>query len=229
MVPVPEGRIQLGVPVCPPRSNFPWLWHTGAVVELPGFQLSRTHVTNAAYRAFLSATGYPSPQYIDQPGFNAATQPVVGVSWDDASAYCGWLGEQSGQPYRLPGDAEWEYAARGRREGSIFPWGDALDPRCACFGGQAAPRCVASFSPNDFGLYDMIGNAWTWCSDRFEDVSAGVKAVNRPTGKDPAENRVLRGGSYLTTNYLNLWIAYRHEDPADLRHESIGFRIALSN
>jgi formylglycine-generating enzyme required for sulfatase activity len=227
MVDVPEGRIRIGVPACPPRSNLHWIWHTGEVIKIPAFKLSHTHVTNAAYLAFLAATSHPPPQYIDQPGFDGAAQPVVGVSWDDAIAYCAWLADTSGQPYRLPRDAEWEYAARGGRADSLFPWGDALDPQFACFGGQAAPRDVGSFPPNGFGLHDMIGNAWAWCSDRFEDVSAGIKAINRPTAKDPVNNRVLRGGSYMTSNYLNLWIAYRHEDPPDLRHESIGFRIAL--
>lgn len=227
MVNVPAGRIHLGVPSCPPRSNLPWVWHNGMIVEVTAFQLSRTHVTNAEYRAFLAATGHPPPRHLDQPGFDRAMQPVVGVSWEDAAAYCGWLAQKTGRPYRLPGDAEWEYAARGGRENSIFPWGDALDPRFACFGGQAAPREVGSFAPNGFSLHDMIGNAWAWCRERFEDVSAGVKAINKPTGKDPAGNRVLRGGSYMTCHYLNLWIAYRHEDPADLQHESIGFRVAL--
>lgn len=227
MVSVPAGRIRLGVPACPPRPNLPWVWHTGTIVAVAAFQLSRTHVTNAEYRAFLAATGHPPPAHLDQAGFDHPRQPVVGVSWEDATAYCAWLAQATGRPYRLPGDAEWEYAARGGREGSIFPWGDALDARFACFGGQAAPREVGSFAPNGFNLHDIIGNAWAWCSDRFEDVSGGVKAVNKPTGKDPAPNRVLRGGSYMTCHYLNLWIAYRHEDPMDLRHESIGFRVAL--
>lgn len=73
----------------------------------------------------------------------------------------------------------------------------------------------------------MTGNAWAWCSDRFEDVSGGLKASNQPTGQPTAGNRVLRGGSFMSCHYLNLWIAYRHEDPVDLQHESIGFRIAL--
>ena len=227
LMPVPAGRIHLGVPACPPRSNLPWVWHTGTEVEVAAFQLGRTHVTNAEYRAFLAATSHPPAPHLDAPGLNGAAQPVVGISWDDATAYCDWLAQATGRPYRLPRDTEAEYAARGGREGSIFPWGDALDPRFACFGGQAAPRNVGSYPPNGFGLHDMVGNVWAWCSDRYEDVSGGAKATNRPTGKDPAGNRVLRGGSYMTCHYLNLWIAYRHEDPPDLRHESIGFRVAL--
>ena len=227
LVSVPAGRVVLGLPSCPPRANFAWIWHTGKTVDVAAFQLARHHVTNAEFRVFVRDTGCTPPAHIDKPGFNADRQPVVGVSWDDATAYCAWLARRTRRLYRLPGDAEYEYAARGGRAGSIFPWGDALDPALACFGGQAAPRPVGSYPPNGFGLHDMVGNAWAWCRDRFEDVSAGVKAVNKPTGKDPAANPVLRGGSYMTCHYLNLWIAYRHEDPPDLRHESIGFRVAL--
>jgi formylglycine-generating enzyme required for sulfatase activity len=225
-VSIPAGRLILGQPACPPRANFAWIWHTGLTVDVAAFTLARAHVTNAEYRVFLNDTDAPRPSHIDRPGFDADRQPVIGISWHDATAYCAWLAQKTGRPFRLPTDAEYEYAARGGRAGSIFPWGDALDPRFACFGGQAAPQPVGSYPANGFGLHDMVGNVWAWCGDRFEDVSAGVKAVNKPTGLDPANNRVLRGGSYMTCHYLNLWIAYRHEDPPDLRHESIGFRVA---
>ncbi|MBS0664405.1 MAG: SUMF1/EgtB/PvdO family nonheme iron enzyme [Verrucomicrobia bacterium] len=227
LVSIPAGTIDLGVPACPPRSNFAWVWHTGRTKSVKAFKLARYHVTNAEYRVFLAETGHSAPAHISQPGFNGDRLPVVGISWEDATAYCAWLARRTGKPYRLPTDAEWEYAARGGRAGTIFPWGNGLDPEFAWFGGQAAPKPVGSYAPNGFGLHDMIGNAWQWCEERFEDVSEGVKAVNRPTGRDPAVNRVLRGGSFLTCHYLNLWIAYRHEDPPDLKHESIGFRLAL--
>ncbi len=224
---IPGGRLLMGRPKCPPRPGLVWIWHSGKSVRVPRFSLARTHVTNAEYRVFLADTGAPKPSHIDREGFNADRQPVIGISWDDATAYCAWLAAKTGRPYRLPRDAEYEYAARGGRSGTIFPWGDALDPRFACFGGHAAPRPVGSYPANGFGLHDMVGNVWAWCSEKFEEVSAGLKASNKPTGLDPAGNRVLRGGSYMTCHYLNLWIAYRHEDPPDLRHESIGFRLAL--
>lgn len=227
LVEIPAGVIALGVPPCPPRPNFAWVWHTGTTKEVAAFRLARHHVTNAEYRGFLRDTGHPAPAHLEQPGYSGDRLPVVGVSWDDATAYCAWLARRTGKPYRLPTDAEWEYAARGGRAGTIFPWGDGLDPAFAWFGGQSAPKPVGSYEPNGFGLHDMIGNAWQWCEERFEEVSQGVKAVNKPTGRDPAINRVLRGGSFLTCHYLNLWIAYRHEDPPDLKHESIGFRLAL--
>ncbi len=227
LVALPGGRVRLGQPKCPPRANFAWTWHSGKTVKVAPFALARTHVTNAEYRVFLAETGAEKPSHIDRAGFNAPRQPVIGISWHDATAYCAWLAMKTGKPYRLPRDAEYEYAARGGRSGSIFPWGDALDPKRACFGGHAAPRPVGSYPANGFGLHDMVGNVWAWCEELYENVSGGVKAVNKPTGLDPAGNRVLRGGSYMTCHYLNLWIAYRHEDPPDLRHESIGFRLAL--
>jgi formylglycine-generating enzyme required for sulfatase activity len=75
-------------------------------------------------------------------------------------------------------------------------------------------------------LYDAIGGVWEWCHERFNDVTVLTKAVNAPTGKSPEVNRILRGGSFLTSDPLNLHLAYRHEDPPDLRHHCIGFRIA---
>lgn len=226
LVRIPAGKVVLGLPACPPEAKFHHRWHSGKTVSVAAFKLGRFAVTNDEYRRYMRASGAPAPSHIDQPGFNGQRQPVGGISWDDAHAYCQWLAKVSGKRYRLPTDEEWEYAARGGHEGRCFPWGDCVDATHACYGGVAAPRPVGSYPPNDFGLFDMIGNMWQWCADRFEDKSEGLKAVNKPTGKDPSVNRVLRGGSYLTTNVLNLWIAYRHEDPPDLRHECLGFRVA---
>jgi len=227
LVRIPAGVVTLGVPACPPNGNLHWKWHTGKRVDVAAFELSKYAVTNAEYRAYVQDAGTPAPSHIDKAGFNDDRQPVGGVSWEDAKGYCKWLAAKTGRPFRLPLDAEWEYAARGGREVSRFPWGDAIGPEHACFGGVAAPSKVGSFPPNAFGLYDMVGNVWVWCEDRYEAVSDGIKAKNNPTGKDTTDNRVLRGGSYLTTNLLNMWIAYRHEDPMDLRHECLGFRVAV--
>lgn len=226
LVQIPRGTIALGTPACPPNANIHWIWHTGKRVEVAAFQLGKYAVTNAEYRAYVNDSGAPAPSHIDKPRFNHDRQPVGGISWLDADGYCRWLSAKTGKAFRLPRDTEWEYAARGGRENTRFPWGNALGPEHACFGGDAAPRVVGSYPPNGFGLYDMIGNIWQWCDDRYEDLSEGIKSKNNPTGKDPSTNKCLRGGSYLTTQMLNLWIAYRHEDPMDLRHECLGFRVA---
>ena len=228
MVQVPAGRLTMGVPECPPKANFHWRWHTGRVVDVQAFIKGKYPVTNAEYRSYLQDTGGAAPSENDAEGFGADGQPMVGVSWEDATAYCRWLADRTGKPYRLPGDAEWEYAARGGSGDTIFPWGDALDPAHACFGGRAAPEPVGRYPANGFGLCDVVGGVWEWCEERYEEVSDGVPATQQPSGtEDPAQNRVLRGGSFRTQDLLQMYIAYRHEDPPDLRHESIGFRVAL--
>jgi formylglycine-generating enzyme required for sulfatase activity len=227
MVSIPAGTFVMGLPEFPQDAQIHWRWHSGETVPVRAFQLGKFAVTNAQYRAYVRATGAPAPSHIDQPGFNADNQPVGGISWEDATAYCHWLASATHKPYRLPTDAEFEYATRGNLPGKKFFIGDTLTPNDACYAGQPAPKPVGSFPPNAFGLYDMTGNVWQWCAERYEDVSNGIKAVNKPTGKDPAHNRVLRGGSFLTKDEIYLWAAYRHEDPPDLRHECLGFRVAL--
>jgi sulfatase modifying factor 1 len=196
-------------------------------VGVDAFQLAKYPLTNVEYRHYLKDTGSAAPDKINADDFDADNQPVVGVSWEDARAYCRWLNDKTGKCYRLPRYAEWEYAARGESEQTIFPWGDTLDPVKASFGGMAAPKPVGSYAPNGFGLFDMVGTVWEWCDDRYEEVSNHLPAIQKALSGDSSQNRVLRGGPFMTTNMLMLWIAYRHEDPPELCHESIGFRVAL--
>lgn len=225
-LPIPAGHFTAGLPACPADASLARRWPSGKVVTVAAFALGQFPVTNAEYRAYVEATRAEVPRTFTLAGFDLDSQPVGGVSWLDGAMYCAWLSAQTGQNYRLPTDAEWEYAARGGQAGLAFPWGDELRPDCAWYGGQPAPKPVGSYPPNGYGLQDMVGNVWEWCADVFETVSGGLAATNAPTGKDTRTNRVLRGGSYLTKDPLNLWVAYRHEDPPDLRHECIGFRVA---
>ena len=226
---VPGGTLSMGLPPCPTDAPLARKWHSEQVVAVANFALGTFPVTNLEYRDYVRATGAEPPRSLTQPGLDADSQPVGGVSWHDAVEYCDWLCAQTGRRYRLPTDAEWEYAARGGQVGMAFPWGQELSLHRAWYGGQPTTKPVGSFPPNAYGLYDMSGNVWEWCEDLFDEVSAGLAATNAPTGKDPRTNRVLRGGSYLTKDVLNLWVAYRHEDPPDLRHECIGFRVALDS
>lgn len=227
MIEIPAGEFTMGEPACPPNPGFYWRWHSGKICRVDSFRFAKDPVTNEQFRAYVRDTNAADPPFIDKPGFDNDRQPVVAVSWHEANAYCHWLSQRSGHPYRLPIDAEWEYAARGGREGTRFSWGDALDPQLACFGGARAPAPVGSFPPNGFGINDMTGNVWDWCSDRFKEVSDGLVPIQKHDNSGVEDNRVLRGGSFMTTNVLMLWVAYRHEDPPDLQHESIGFRVAM--
>lgn len=146
----------------------------------------------------------------DGPGSDALQQPdhpVVHVSWLDAMAYARWAGK------RLPTEAEWEVAARGGRVGAVYPWGDTLDevPRCNVWQGRfpdhntgadgylgTAP--AQSYEPNGFGLYNVVGNVWEWCADRWSTtwhIPNTLATWVDPKGPEQGEGRVIRGGSYL--------------------------------
>ncbi|MGH7844143.1 MAG: formylglycine-generating enzyme family protein, partial [Candidatus Binatia bacterium] len=134
------------------------------------FELAALQLTNAQYAVFLVATGYEPPPTWQQPRFNHPEQPVVAVSWFDAVAYCLWLSEMTGEPYRLPTEAEWERAARGGAESRQYPWGDD-DPESLpgyATRWQKGPERVGGRAPNGYGLYDMCENVHEWCADWYD-------------------------------------------------------------
>lgn len=120
------------------------------------FQMAATETTNAQYRACVEAGACSPPSNRTDSYYpSQRDHPVVNVSWEDAMAFCRWAGG------RLPTEAEWEYAARGGREGSQYPWGNEISPANANYSGRET-TAVGSYSPNGFGLFDMAGNVWEW-------------------------------------------------------------------
>lgn len=160
--------------------------------------------------------------------------PVTLVSYQDAAAYCAWLSHEMGQIVRLPTEAEWERAARGGLERQRYPWGDDFDPSRASFlpdpalKHQHGTTPVGSYPPNALGLFDMSGNVWEWVGDWYSAHSYRDPERRNPQGPPSGSLRIVRGGSWVTTDVAQLRCAHRHHVPADTYTYSIGFRVVYS-
>ncbi|MEQ1760292.1 MAG: formylglycine-generating enzyme family protein [Vicinamibacterales bacterium] len=180
------------------------------------FELMAAEVTLGQFRAAITEVD-PQPVWSTTPD-----HPVVSVDWDEAVAFCRAVGA------RLPTESEWEYAARGGRADTIYPWGDnAPTDRSdvangAAFEGDSA-RPVRSFGANGFGLYDMVGNVWEWVSD-FGGLYATDSATD-PTGPATGRVRVVRGGAY-GDDAANLRISNRTPNAPDRINVNVGVRCA---
>jgi formylglycine-generating enzyme required for sulfatase activity len=196
-------------------------------VHVRPFLIGATEVTFDDYDRFAHATGARLPRDF---GWGRGRRPVVDVSWLDAQAYARWLSEQTGKGYRLPSEAEWEYAARAGQP-SAFWWGYRKgEGRAACFdcGGafdNRLTRPVGSFAPNPFGLYDTAGNAMEWVEDCYHATYVGAPTDGRPWESPDCPNRVARGGAFNKPAEAMRGTA-RHRFAPDTRINMLGFRVA---
>ena len=192
------------------------------------YALSRFEVTYAEYDLFAEETGRSKP---DDNGWGRENMPVTNVSWQDAVAYTRWLSERTGQPYRLPSEAEWEYAARAGTN-STYWWGNELrDNMAVCDqcgspwdGKQPAP--VGSFSANPWGLHDMTGNVDEWVADCYRDQYPAASSDSKAFLRSGCQQRVMRGGSWFEIARL-IRPSSRYRHPADSHRNSWGFRVAV--
>ncbi|MCH8190728.1 MAG: SUMF1/EgtB/PvdO family nonheme iron enzyme [Chloroflexi bacterium] len=194
-------------------------------VWLSAVRLALLPVTNREYAVFLAATGHETPRFWDDQDFNAASQPVVGVSWNDAVAYCEWLCAESDRRYRLPTEAEREKASRGGLEGARFPWGDDL-AEGGDHASQEAPRAVGLSAPNGYGLFDMAYNVHEWCSDWYDAGYYASSPERDPQGPPSGTRRASRGGAWRHQVKVNRCAARSSLDPT-FRYNDYGFRVAL--
>ena len=189
-------------------------------------------VVNPAQEAAFRELAAPYRWNGHEPPPARLDHPVVLVTYDDASEYCRWLADQTGRPFRLPTEAEWEKAVRGGLEGKRYPWGDAIDPSNAAFLPHASmkprmgTRSVKSYPPNGYGLYDAVGNVWSWVSDWYRADYYTVADSRNPRGPATGSLRVLRGGAWTNDDVKYLRSAFRHPVPPDTYAYSIGFRVA---
>jgi sulfatase modifying factor 1 len=217
-------------------------------VLLDEYYIDVTLVTNAQFLEFVETTGYRtsaegwtdpvaesvgsartpgtwlrfcSPQRMDHP--------VVCVSWHDAAAYATWAGK------RLPTEAEWEKAARGGIPEALYPWGDdASGANLADRKELASPNspvptaAVGQSHPNAYGLFDMVGNVWQWCSDWYDETYYAKSPARNPLGPPVGKYRARRGGAWNVRELFRLRCANRGAMPPDQFWPNLGFRCVAS-
>lgn len=218
-------------------------------VCLNSFSLGKTEVTVGQFRRFVNATGYrteaeqgagceawngsewamDSGKSWRDPGYTPTdSQPVVCVSWNDATAMAKWLAEIASQPIRLPTEAEWEYAARSGGRAEKYAGGDNVDA-VAWYRENSGREChaVAQKQANGLGLFDMTGNVWEWCNDWFSSSYYGQSPKDNPPGPSGDAGHVKRGGSWNGTP-VHVRAAYRNWKKNRESSIIVGFRLALA-
>ena len=183
---------------------------TGNTFEIKPFFISKYPVTNLEYEEFDRSHSKRRDQFSDQDD-----QPVVDISWDEAVQYCQWLSEQTGEDYRLPTEAEWEFAASGGTQ-RLYPWGnEEPGPELANYYHKSKLRKTTPLGAyikgkTPEGLFDMAGNVWEWCADWYDERKCW---------------RVVRGGSFINNSQINLRCACRYGYDPRNRLFTLGFRV----
>ena len=223
LVEIPAGAFTMGsdsIPDASPRHR----------VDVAAFRIGKYPVTNAEYRGFIDAGGYRAEKHWsamgwrwlqsrpqDAPGFwddarlNGDRQPVVGVAWYEALAYCRWLGDTSARVFRLPSEAEWEKAARGSDDSRRFPWGDRFEPGRASTAesgaGGTSPVDAFPLGASPYGVFDLAGNIFEWTQSKWGRNWQELEfqyPYRADDGREDAEGsaaRVMRGGSWFNPYY----------------------------
>ena len=218
-------------------------------IFLDAYYIDKYEVTFKEYEAFIQAGGYEKKKYWLDEGwqfiqqyqikgflvlgqdrvhllnhelYNTPNQPIIGISWYEANAYCRWVDK------RLPTEAEWEKAARGQK-GFLYPWGNEMNFENVSYritnGRRTVP--VGSFPTGAslYGVMDMAGNVWEWCSDWYDGAYYAKSPSKNPQGPKSGAHRVLRGGGWRSTR-LQLQSTYRYHDAPTYRGFNVGFRCA---
>jgi formylglycine-generating enzyme required for sulfatase activity len=261
MVAITGGTFQMGSPDSETERESDETQHT---VTVSDFYMGTTELTVLQFEAFINATKYQTDAeknggsyfwtgstWEQKAGTNWRcdaigvqrsrgdySHPVIHVSWNDADAYCNWLSQKTGKTYRLPTEAEWEYAARA---GTITPFNmgnclsasqanyDGDGPYSGCSKGEDRQKTltVRSFSANAWGLFDMHGNVWEWCNDWYDAVYYSSSPRNNPPGSSTGSGRVLRGGGWSAgAGYCR--VSNRYGSSPDSSSYGRGFRLVLS-
>jgi formylglycine-generating enzyme required for sulfatase activity len=249
MMRLPRGQFQMGSPPGERnRESNEGPQHSVSIVR--AIALGRFELTRGEFERFIEETGFVTDAEKANicgagmgtnwrsVGFDQdASHPVVCVSWTDAQAYANWLSAETGKRYRLPTEAEWEYAARGENT-TRFWWGDDVNEKDTIWancngcgdtqwdGKQTAP--INQFPANNFGLHDTAGNVWEWVQDCWHDSYENAPADGSAwleADKGNCARRVLRGGAW-NIQPTGVRSADRDWNTADFRGRAVGFRLA---
>ncbi len=211
-------------------------------VTVPSFFMGKFQITQAQWRAIASCEDLkvkrdlePDPSNFNPSNFKGDERPVEKVTWDEAVEFCQRLSRHTGTEYRLPSEAEWEYACRAGTT-TPFHFGETITSDLANYHGnytyanepkgeyRKQTTSVGSFLPNAFGLYDMHGNVWEWCQDNWHDNYQGAQNDGSAWVLGLGIKKVIRGGSW---DYYPLYCrsAYRDDPSRDARVNGLGFRV----
>jgi formylglycine-generating enzyme len=223
MVHIPEGWFRMG---CELGRDDEKPVHR---VWVDAFELAIFQVTNQEYACFLAATRCPEPSCWNDSNFNHPKMPVVALSWHEAAAYCEWLNVATGKHYRLPSEAEWERAARGGVERSLYPWGDIPPEQLPDYADRwkSGPEPVGLYPPNAYGLYNLGENVHEWCADWYDPNHYASSPERNPCGPGTGTRRASRGGSWRHHVKVSRTAA-RSSIPPEFKYTDYGFRIARS-
>ncbi len=196
-------------------------------VTLKTFSIAKTETTVAQWRTYCNTTGHSMPEtpfwgWID-------SHPIVNVTWDDAVAYCDWLSDKTGKIYRLPTEAEWEYAARGGKHSMGFKFSGSQSINSVGWhigNSGSGTHPVAQKYRNELGLYDMSGNVWEWCQDLYGEYVVGAQTNPRGAKTGIGGYRVLRGASW-SNSPSDCRVAKRGTLTPGARFINNGFRVVL--
>jgi formylglycine-generating enzyme required for sulfatase activity len=199
------------------------------LVFVGAFEMAVHQVCNRDWAAFVQATGHSPPPHRNEPDFNDPEMPVVAVTWFETLKYCEWLSELTGRRYRLPTEAEWERAARGGREGLLYPWGDERPEDwpeyCDRWGGEVrGPLSAGRGTANPFGLFDIGENIHEWCADWYEARYYESSPARNPSGPATGTLRASRGGSWRHHVKVSRCAA-RSSIPPQFQYADYGFRV----
>lgn len=224
-IPLPEMIVVAGGSFTMGSENGEFDEKPRHIVTLSGFSMAKTETTVAQWRVFCNATGQAMPK---EPrwGWNDI-DPIVNVSWENALAYCDWLRTITGKSYRLPTEAEWEYAARGGNKSNGYKYAGGDDLNVVGWNSTLRAQACGTKRSNELGLFDMTGNVFEWCKDWYDGTYYANSSSKNPQGPSSGSVRVLRGGSWFF-NPSDCRVARRKSlYPAD-RDLDYGFRVVLS-